>query len=73
MSSYIVVILFGTVIKSRLSVRGLAEDEENLIYIKEQVFSKISGDDTKFIITWGTAYVTSYAVNSKRKTHRPEF
>lgn len=67
LSSYTVVNLFGAVTKSRLSVRGLVEDEENLIYIKEQVLSKISGDDTKFIIAWGNSHLTSHAVNQAKR------
>lgn len=67
LSSYTVVNLFASVTKSRLSTRGLVVDEENLIYIKEQILSKISGDDTKVIIAWGNSHLTSQAVNQSKK------
>lgn len=68
LSSYTVVNLFASVTKSRLSTRGLMVDEENLIYLKEQILSKNSGDDIKVIIAWGNSHLTSKAVNlSKQK------
>lgn len=66
LSSYTVVNLFGMVTKSRLSTRGLMVDEENLIYLKEQVFSKIN-ESTKVVIAWGNSHLTSYAVNQSKK------
>lgn len=67
LGSYMIVNLFSAVTKSRLSTRGLAVDEENLIYLKEHVLSKIEADNTKVIVAWGNSHLTSHAVNQSKK------
>lgn len=68
LNSYTVVNLFSKVTKSRLSVKGLTVDEENLAYIEKEVFSKIDVKNTVVVIAWGNSHLTSKAVNlSKQK------
>lgn len=66
LNSFTIVNLFSTVTKSRLSTCGLSIDQENLAYIKEEIFSKVS-KDTKVIVAWGNSHMTSAAVNHSKE------
>lgn len=67
LNSYTVVNLFSKVTKSRLSVKGLTVDTENLEYIEKEIFSKIDTDNTVVIIAWGNSHLTSKAVNRSKQ------
>lgn len=63
LSKYVVVNLFSMVTQSRLSVRGLKIDEENLQYIRDKVYKEIDVSKDKVIIAWGNSHETSKTVN----------
>lgn len=57
-NSYTVINLLSQVTQSRLSLSGLSVDEENMQYIQEEIFSKLS-DDAKVVIAWGNTQQNS--------------
>lgn len=59
LNSYTIVNLFATVTQSRLSLKGLQINEENLIFIKEQIFLKMQKDKKKVVIAWGNSNLNS--------------
>lgn len=61
LKSYTVINLFSNVTQSRLSLSGLYVDEENLDFIKEQVFKNLP-ENSKVVIAWGNANQTSPVV-----------
>lgn len=68
LKSYTIVNLFATVTQSRLSLKGLQIDEENLIFLKEQIFLKLKGDKEKVVIAWGNSHLNSpVVVRSKQR------
>lgn len=56
--SYTIVNLFSKVTQSRLSLSGLSVDEENMDFIREQVFQNLS-DDSKVVVAWGNTQQNS--------------
>lgn len=68
LNSYTIVNLFSTVTQSRLSMRGLEVDEENMAFLREQIFSKIKDDKTKVVVAWGNSQQNSPVVcNAKQR------
>lgn len=67
LKSYTIVNLFATVTQSRLSLRGLQIDEENLIFLKEQIFSKMKREKEKVVIAWGNSHLNSPLVSRSNR------
>lgn len=67
LNSYTIVNLFATVTQSRLSLRGLQIDEENLIFLKEHIFLKMQGDKEKVVIAWGNTQQNSPIVGRSKQ------
>lgn len=68
LNSYSIVNLFATVTQSRLSMRGLTVDEENMTFLKEQVFAKLQEGNTKVVVAWGNSQQNSpVVVRSKQR------
>ncbi|WP_164516825.1 DUF1643 domain-containing protein [Clostridium transplantifaecale] len=65
-NEYVVVNLFSIVTQSRLSVKGLKLDEENLKYIRDNIFKTIDNSKDKVIIAWGNSHQTSKVVNQAK-------
>lgn len=65
--SYTIVNLFASVTQSRLSLRGLQIDEENLIFLKEQIFLKLQGNKEKVVIAWGNSHLNSPVVSKSKQ------
>lgn len=63
---YIIINLFSTVTQSRLSTRGITLDNDNLTYIKDNVFKKLDIQADKIIIAWGNSHQTSKTVNQAK-------
>lgn len=63
LKSYTIVNLFSHVVRKRLSTRGLTIDEENLQFIKTEIFEKYDSEKDIVIIAWGNSHETSQAVN----------
>lgn len=58
LKSYTVINLFSKVTQSRLSLSGLSLDEENMVFIQEQVFKKLP-EDSKVVVAWGNTQQNS--------------
>lgn len=67
LKSYTIVNLFATVTQSRLSLKGLQIDEENLIFLKEQIFLKMQENKEKLIIAWGNSHLNSPVVSRSKQ------
>lgn len=67
LQSYTIVNLFATVTQSRLSLKGLQIDEENLTFLKEQIFLKMQGDKEKVVIAWGNSHLNSPVVGKSKQ------
>lgn len=67
LQSYTIVNLFATVTQSRLSLKGLQTDEENLIFLKEQIFLKMKGEKEKVVIAWGNSHLNSPVVGRSKQ------
>lgn len=67
LKSYTTVNLFSHVVRKRLSTRGLTIDEENLQFIKTEIFEKYDSEKDIVIIAWGNSHETSQAVNDAKK------
>ncbi len=65
-NSYTVINLFSQVTQSRLSLAGLSVDEENMKFIQEEIFSKLS-DDAKVVIAWGNTQQTSPVIRESKQ------
>lgn len=61
LKSYTIINLFSKVTQSRLSLSGLSVDEENMDFIKEQVFENLP-ENSKVVIAWGNANQASPVV-----------
>lgn len=66
-NAYTIVNLFATVTHSRLSLRGMQIDEENLIFLKEHIFLKMKGDKEKVVIAWGNSHMNSPVVGRSKQ------
>ena len=58
--------LFSKVVNSRMSVRGLTVDEDNMQYIDKMIASK-KFQSGKFIVAWGNSFQTSSAVKESKE------
>lgn len=58
LKSYTIINLFSKVTQSRLSLAGLSVDEENMVFIQEQIFRNLS-DDSRVVIAWGNTQQNS--------------
>ena len=67
LKAYTIVNLFSHVVKKRLSTRGLEIDEENLQFIKKEIFEKFDPKKEMVIIAWGNSHDTSQVVNNSKK------
>lgn len=67
LNSYTIVNLFSTVTQSRLSMRGLEVDEENMTFLKEQIFSKLKDGKTKVVVAWGNSQQNSPVVYKSKQ------
>ncbi len=47
--------LFSTVVRAKLSAKGLNVDHDNLDYIEKEIMSRKDFKDTKFIAAWGSS------------------
>lgn len=65
-NSYTVINLFSQVTQSRLSLAGLSVDEENMKFIQEEIFSKLS-DDAKVVIAWGNSQQNSPVIRRSKQ------
>jgi hypothetical protein len=66
-SSYTVINLFAKVTQSRLSTKGLCVDEENMEFIRKNIFNTAGDKDTVVIVAWGNSNITSKTVNESKK------
>lgn len=65
-NSYTVINLFSQVTQSRLSLAGLSVDEENMQFIQEEIFSKLS-DNAKVVIAWGNTQQNSPIIRQSKQ------
>ncbi len=56
--SYTIINLFSKVTQSRLSLSGLALDEENMVFIQERIFKNLP-EDSKVVVAWGNTQQNS--------------
>lgn len=66
-SSYTVINLFAKVTQSRLSTKGLCVDEENMEFIRKNVFNTAGDKNTVVIVAWGNSNITSKTINESKK------
>lgn len=64
--SYTIVNLFSKVTQSRLSLSGLALDEENMVFIQERIFKNLT-DDSKVVIAWGNTQQNSPVIMKSKQ------
>jgi len=65
-SSYTIINLFSKVTQSRLFLAGLSVDEENMQFIQEEIFSKLS-NGVKVVIAWGCTQENSPVVRQSKQ------
>lgn len=64
--SYTIVNLFSKVTQSRISLSGLTLDEENMVFIQEQIFKNFS-NDSKVVIAWGNTQQNSPVIMKSKQ------
>ena len=66
LGGYVIVNLFSTVTQTKLSIRGIALDTDNLNYIRDNVLKEVDESKDKVIIAWGNSHQTSKVVNQAK-------